>query len=97
MYSGFSIAELILRFRSDEIGYDSAQLVNTETTDNGFLSFTADLLSDNTYYLEGHVYSAATTHSPRQEIPPIPEPATLALFGLGLAGMGFARKKRKSA
>jgi len=27
----------------------------------------------------------------------IPEPATLALFGIGLAGLGFSRKKRKSA
>ena len=27
----------------------------------------------------------------------VPEPATLALFGSGLAGMGFARKKKKSA
>jgi len=26
----------------------------------------------------------------------VPEPATLALFGIGLAGLGFARKKRKS-
>jgi hypothetical protein len=27
----------------------------------------------------------------------VPEPATFALFGIGLAGLGFARKKRKSA
>ena len=33
------------------------------------------------------------------EEPPVnvPEPAIIALFGIGLAGMGFARKKRKSA
>jgi len=26
----------------------------------------------------------------------VPEPTTLALFGIGLAGLGFARKKKKS-
>ena len=30
-------------------------------------------------------------------VTPVPEPATLALFGIGLAGLGFARKKKKSA
>lgn len=28
-------------------------------------------------------------------IAPVPEPATLALFGIGLAGMGFARRKKR--
>jgi len=31
------------------------------------------------------------------DVAAVPEPATLALFGIGLAGLGFARKKRKSA
>ena len=38
--------------------------------------------------------SGYTPRSPEQSIP---EPATFVLFGIGLAGLGFARKKKKSA
>ena len=44
------------------------------------------------------LYSDDLFYGTRPESPPsVPEPATHALFGLGLAGLGFARKKRKSA
>ena len=56
-------------------------------TDSSFTSVSYDTLTGGNYSLFDNVtYGTATS---------VPEPGTLALFGIGLAGMGFMRRRKK--
>jgi hypothetical protein len=92
--SGWSTVQLALSHDGNQIGYDNV-VVNTEIIDEGFLSITADLSSDQWYYLQGHAYTSAYARSPEQTAP-VPEPATIILFSTGIVGLaGITRKKFK--
>ena len=73
-----------------EYGYDSV----LDFSDSGLLSIYTDLEFGVFYGLNAHLYSAvtATEHDPVPD--PVPEPSTVLLFGSGLAGLAFYRRKR---
>lgn len=69
----------------------------------GTLTMTINgLVNGSTYYLDSTIFSTGyaasnTFYMPsvpsENDFPPVPEPCTLALFGAGMAGLGFVRKR----
>ena len=68
---------------------------NIDGLDLNRVSYTADSVSINLQGLGGDLRRefAELTLDVRH----VPDPATLALFGIGLAGLGFARRKKKTS
>jgi hypothetical protein len=95
--SVYSLVNLVLKTAAGiELANDQFVLNIAGTGVTGTLGFTVDLLASETYYLEGHVYSSAGASAPEQTSQAVPEPGALAMLGLGLAGMGFARRDKRS-
>lgn len=82
-----------LVFRSDTEGVALTPLV---TTVNGFNVIETGAFQNLDPLIEGTVPSSGFSLSFRSNVERVPEPITISLVGLGLAGLGFSRRKKVS-
>lgn len=67
---------------------------STGNTLTFIIADSGDIVLDSTVYIEGFGTSDPGGGTPGGVETEIPEPASMLLFGLGLAGLGYARRER---
>ncbi len=99
--SAYSVASLILLGPQNDfdnpIDYKESDFWHNfggSFSTKGTLSVSGNLLAGELYSIEAHVYGADSANAPLRQSP-VPEPATIALFGIGIAVMAFTARKKK--
>ena len=95
----FALLDYLMVFKDGEGTYLTAFLFNEEFSSGGWDSPFTDppftLPGESTVHDVSHYSIFARDNSKDPGTEPIPEPATLLLFGFGLAGLAVARRRRK--
>tara|TARA_R110000787_G_scaffold41214_4_gene101984 strand:- start:372 stop:953 length:582 start_codon:yes stop_codon:yes gene_type:complete len=95
-FNGFRFTD-INNTIADFVSFSIQSQNNVSNLSAANLSFTADVLSINLGSTNWNSLNGSTATFVFVTADAVPEPAMLALFGLGLAGIGFAHRRRNTA